>query len=130
MDNVTTEIDYSASSRRLGLVYGLLTGIAMVVFSLVLYFTHVSMDSWLNYMVLVIFVLGVVAFCIAYGRSQHQNVSFGMVFKAGFRMVAFTTLIMLAWAVLAIFVFPEMKEQSLEATRQLAIAQKMPHQLL
>jgi MFS family permease len=126
MDNGNLETGITQdNSKGLSMTYGLLTGVAMVVYSLVLHFTNVSMTSWMNYVVLAIFLVGVLLFCLAYGKSKDHNVTFGNVFKAGFRMVALTTLVMLAWAVIAILVFPEMKEKSLEATQQQLVKQKM-----
>lgn len=126
MDNGNLETGITQdNSKGLSMNYGLLTGLAMVVYSLVLYFTNVSMTSWLNYVVLAIFLVGVLLFCVAYGKRKDHEVTFGNVFKAGFRMVALTTLVMLAWAIIAILVFPEMKEKSLEATQQQLVKQKM-----
>lgn len=126
MDNTIFEDrQVPEGSKSLSISYGLLTGLAMVAYSLMLHFTNVSMTSWLNYVVLAIFLVGVLLFCLAYGKSKDHYVTFGNVFKAGFRMVALTTLVMLAWAIIAILVFPEMKEKSLEATQQQLVKQKM-----
>lgn len=112
-------------SKGLNLAYGLVTGLAMVIFGLALHFTNVSMGSWLNFIILAIYLAGVVLFCMAYGKSKDHFVTFGAVFKAGFRMVAFTTLIMLAWTIIAIFLFPEMKEKALEYSQQQLVERKM-----
>jgi phosphatidylglycerophosphate synthase len=108
------------------MTYGLLTGLAMVVYSLILYFANVPLTAWYSYLILVIFLIGVLLFCVAYSKSKAHEVTFGSVFKAGFRMVAFTTLIMLAWTIISIFAFPEMKEKVLEESYQMMVQKKIP----
>lgn len=125
MDNTVFEQTPAPETKGLGMIYGLLTGLVMIIYSLILHFSNVSMGSWLNFVVLAIFLAGVVAFCLAYGKSMNNQVTFGMVFKAAFRMVALTTLLMVAWALIAIFVFPEMKEKALEYSRQAMVEKKL-----
>jgi len=78
-------------SNKSGIVFGLATGIAMVVYNLVLRTTHVPDASWLNFMVLVIYLVGVLWFCYAFGRNDRNDTSFGGMFKGAFRMVAIVT---------------------------------------
>lgn len=124
MENISID-PAKDNSKGLSITYGLFTGLAMIVYSLILHFANLPMESWINFLVLAIFLAGVVLFCMAYGKSKDHQVTFGNVFKAGFRMVAFTTIIMLAWGLLAILVFPEMKEKALEFSQQQMVKQKM-----
>lgn len=129
MDQLSDETRTAAATalgKQLGIRFGLGTALAMIGYSLFLHFGHVPQDSWLNYLVLPLFFLGVWVFCRAYSKSQDYLVSFKDVFKAGFRMVAFTTVMMIAWGWVSAWVFPEMKELALEATRQQLTASGLP----
>jgi len=102
------------SAKSITLTYGLVTALAMIVLSLVLLFLDLGTKSWLNYLIYLIYAIGVFLACRAFTASRNGFVTFGNVFGAGFRMVAFTTLLMVVWSIISIYVFPEIKDKALQ----------------
>jgi len=98
-------------SNKLGITFGLITGLAMVIYNIVLRVTHVPDASWLNFMVLVIYLIGVLWFCFAFSKQEEQDTSFGGMFKAGFRMVAIVTILLVAAALINVWVDPGLKKE-------------------
>jgi|GEM_PF-466430 len=130
MDNQLFEEPSQPREVRKGpsLAYGLLTGLAMVVCSLVLYFANVPAGSWLNYIVLVFLLAGVIMFCFSYSKENDYFVTFGSVFKAAFRMVAAATLVVVAWALLSSWLFPDMKEKALQDMMEQIVKSNTPRE--
>lgn len=111
------ETNSDTNSKSITLTYGLITALALIVFSIISQLMNVEMQSWINYLVYVIYLVGVILACQAFSKSRDGNVTFGNVFGAGFKMVAFTTLIMVIWTVVSIYIFPEIKDRALEAAQ-------------
>jgi hypothetical protein len=113
------------NSKNITITYGLVTALAMIVIGLILYFSNVSMTSWTQYLVFAVFLAGGISACMAFGKSRQGEVTFGNVFGAGFRMVAFTTIVMVGWGIITYFVLPEMKEKALEAAQESMMKQNI-----
>lgn len=105
------------NSKSITLTYGLITTLAMIALSLIIHFMNISATSWPSYLLYVIYFIGIFMACKAFAKSRNGNVTYGNVFGAGFKMVAFTTLLMVLWSIISIYIFPEMKDQALEAAQ-------------
>lgn len=100
-------------SNKTGIVFGLATGIAMVIYNMALRMAHVPDASWLNFMVLVIYLAGVLWFCYVFGKNDSNDRSFGGMFKGSFRMVAIVTIVLVAAALINVWVDPNLKKEIL-----------------
>lgn len=111
-------------SNKSGITFGLATGLAMVIYNLALRLAKVPDTSWLNFMVLAIYMIGVLWFCYAFGKNQHNDTSFGGMFKGGFRMVAIVVIVLVMAALLTIAIDPNIKQEIMNNNLTALIAAK------
>ena len=95
---------------------GAIIGAALILYSMVLYFTNTQQSSaaWFSYLIMII---GLVFFINLYGKANNNHVSFGNLFAYGFKSTAFMTLIVIACTLLMFTILPEMKEKIFETAR-------------
>jgi hypothetical protein len=98
-------------SNKSGMIFGAVTGLSMVIYNLILRLTHVTDASWLNFIVLVIYLIGVLGFCYSFSKNAEQDTSFAGMFKGGFRMVAIVTIVLIAAALLNVLIDPGLKKE-------------------
>ena len=91
---------------------GLVIGLVLVVISLVMYFVNVDTNSSLKWLTLILFFIAIFWSVSSYGKQINYNSSFGNYFTHGFKTSAIVTLIMIAFVVVSLFIFPEMKATS------------------
>ncbi len=109
--------------KQTNVLYGAITGIAIVVFLAALYVTGNSFKPGLGMVAYVIFLAGILLNAINFSKANDANVTFGQVFGSGFRATALILLIVTAWTVLSFYIFPDMKDKFMEFIRQKAIDQ-------
>lgn len=112
------------------LSYGLVTGLALLVYSLALYFTDQSNNPVLKYGTAVIMLVGTILSCLNYSKIHQGAVSFGEVFTTGFKTAAIYALISVAFTVVFLIVFPDIKDKALEAARQQMEEQHKPQEVI
>ena len=98
------------------IMYGFITGLAMVVIGLILYVTGLSFRAdmeYLSYLPFIPLVVGIILNGIAYSKSQDGFVTFGNVFGNCFKAAMIVALVMTGWSIISMFVFPEMKEKAI-----------------
>ena len=100
------------------LMYGLITGIACVLLSIIFYVTGLSFKPWAQWVGYIPFLVGMILNAQAYSKANEGFVSFGEVFSSCFKGTAVVTLIVLAWSFIMIYIFPELKEKGMEIARQ------------
>lgn len=105
--------------------HGVITGLALLVLGTIIYLMNWQMATWTQYVTYAIFLGGIVINAINYSKANHAEVTFGQVFSSGFKTTAIITLISIAWSVISIMIFPEMKEVSMEMARESMIKQGM-----
>jgi uncharacterized membrane protein len=102
----------------------LVVGLIMIIVSLALYFMGTRAGSSMHLVVFAILILGVVVSVNLYGKEiQHQG-TFGNYFAHGFKVAAIVALIMIAYFLIFMFVFPEYKETALLQIRQQMVEDK------
>lgn len=97
---------------------GFVIGLVMIVISLGLYFTGLAFDTSVRWLTYIIFIIGVVIAIKQYGQQVNYNSTFGNYFAHGFKISALVTIIMIAYSVIFIAIFPEFKEQALDEARK------------
>jgi hypothetical protein len=96
------------------LTYGLVTGLAVIVLGLVLHLVNLSFNGWAQYVELLVFLVGILMNAFAFSKAHDADVTFGKVFTSCFKASAIVTLLMVAWTVISMMIFPEIKEKGIE----------------
>jgi len=100
-------------------IKGIIITLLLIVYGLVIYFTHQIQNQLLSYLQYVIFVGGIIWSCINYSKQLNSNVTFGNLFAHGFKTSAVVTVLLLIYTVIALnFLFPDIVDKSLEISRQ------------
>ena len=105
-------------TKQIHVPYGLITGIAMVIVGVTMYLTGLVFVKGMNLIAYLPLLIGVILNAFAYSKANDGYVTFGNIFWSCFRMSMIVTIILVAWGVISLFVFPEMKEKTIEYARQ------------
>src|SRR5258706_2441347 len=81
-------------NRITPLIKGLITGVAMIAFSLVVFYASVPVDSGIQYVGYAIFAGGIAWTLIDYSRSPDYSGKFGDIFGQGFRCFILVALLL------------------------------------
>lgn len=100
------------------LKYGGLTGLAMVIVSLLVYILDKDMDSSMGFLIYIPFIVGIIMNATAYSKANAHDITFGNAYGSCFKASCIIALVMVAYSVLSIFIFPEMKEKGMEIAYQ------------
>jgi len=111
-------------SNKLGIIYGFGTGIVLVIYNFLLQVLNVQSRSLLYYVVIAIFLAGVLAFCYAFSRREENDTTFGGIFKGGFRMVAIVILVLVVATVITVVADPSIKADALKSNEAAMTAAK------
>jgi hypothetical protein len=101
---------------------GLTVSLILIVFNLVLYFTKLYTQSWVQWCALALLLGGIIWAVVNNANEKDHRVTFGNLFAFGFKVAAVITCIMLLYTVLSGFLFPDVKEKIIEMSRQQALA--------
>lgn len=99
-------------------MYGLITGLAMVILSLALYVSGLGFKPWAQYLTYVVMLIGLIMNAQAYAKANDHYVTYGNVWGSCFKACSLITIVVLAGSLLMFFVFPEMKEKGMEIARE------------
>jgi len=99
-------------------MYGALTGLAMVIISVALYVADLAFQPWARWISYIPFLVGLIMNAMAYAKANDHYVTYGNVWGSCFKASAIITLILLAWAFISLFVFPDMREKGMEIARE------------
>ncbi len=94
------------------LIKGLITGVTMLVFALVMFLTKQTAESNLQYVNYVLYAGGILWTVFDYSRSETYTGKFGDIFAQGFRCFVIVTLIMVTFTGIFSKMHPEFAEES------------------
>ncbi len=97
--------------------YGLIIGLIIVVLSAVVYVAGMQQSSWVQWVLYAVFLGGLVLNANAFSKANGGMVSYGQLFSSGFKTTAIIVLLVVAWVIASVSIFPEMKENALELAR-------------
>jgi uncharacterized membrane protein YciS (DUF1049 family) len=100
------------------LKYGGFGGLGVVIVGLILYIGNMYTNQGLSLLIYLPFLIAILMNAVAYSKANDHYVTFGGVFSSGFKASALVTLIYLAWSFIALAIFPEMKEKSMEIAEE------------
>jgi hypothetical protein len=97
---------------------GLVLALVLIVVDLIGGFAHLRFESWFKWISTFIGMIGIIIFCIQFGKRQVDGVTFGTVFGYGFKISLIVSTIMVVYSLLSIYIiFPEVIDQILTKTR-------------
>jgi hypothetical protein len=113
------------------LVKGIITGIAMVIVSLITYYSNLAVGSKLHYIVYVLYAGGIIWTLISYSRSTSFAGKFGELFGQGFRCFIVVVLIMVAFTAIFSMLHPEFAEEAATYYKEQLVKEgnKMPAEI-
>jgi hypothetical protein len=106
------------------LIKGTITGIVMVIVTLVLYYSNIPIESNLHYAAYILYAAGIAWALISYSRSASYTGKFGDIFGQGFRCFIVITLIMVAFTAIFSMQHPEFAEKAANYYKEDLIKEK------
>ncbi|MEO5647808.1 MAG: DUF4199 domain-containing protein [Chitinophagaceae bacterium] len=107
----------------------LVIALIMIVLNIVFYLLGVRGDSPLQYVMYGVLLIGVIISINMFGKQIHYNATFGNYFAHGFKVSAIVTIIMIAYIVVFLFVFPEYKEKMIaEVEKKMRVKGKVSNE--
>jgi hypothetical protein len=100
------------------IIKGTVTGLLMVILTLVFFYSNQPEDSPLQYMIYPLYAGGVMWTLISYSQSAAFSGKFGDLFGQGFRCFIMVTLIMVVFAGVFSLLHPEFAENSAKYYRE------------
>lgn len=96
---------------------GLIIALIIVVLSTAFYFMGLSTKGPSQYVLYAILLLGVLWACNSFAKERNGHITFGNIFGYGFKTSAIVACIMVAYSLLFINIFPDVKTKALEEMR-------------
>lgn len=103
--------------KQTHMMYGLITGLAIIVVSTLLYVSGLGFKPWARWIGYVPFLIGLILNAQAYAKANDHFVDFGNVWSSCFKASAIVTLIVLAGSFISIWIFPDMVDKGMEMAR-------------
>lgn len=105
--------------KQTHLTWGIITSLVMIVLSLIMMITEIGLKyrvvGWLS---MAPVLVGLILNANAYSKANNGFVTYGNVFASCFKASLIVAVFMVAWSVVTIIAFPELKEKTIEMTRQ------------
>lgn len=98
--------------------YGFISGILVVICSLIIYLTGAAFKPGVQYIAYIPFLIGVIMNAMAFSKANDSFVTFGNVFGSCFKASMIVTIVIIAWSITSAMVFPEMKEKAIAMARE------------
>lgn len=90
---------------------GIITGLAMIAFSLIIYKVKGSFDNNLPYITYAMYVAGIVWTLLNFKKHHEGTAGFKQFFSEGFKCFVLVTFLMVAFTFIFILMHPELKDQ-------------------
>lgn len=98
---------------------GVVLALILIVIDVISSVAGFKFETWFRWLPTLLFCGYIIWACINYADQMNNEVTFGKVFGHGFRTSSVVASIMVIYVVLSLFIiFPEQKEQVVEATRK------------
>ena len=113
------------------IMYGLLIGIILVIFSLVLITTGLAFNTktqWVAYIQYIPILAGLIMNAMAYAKANENYVTYGNVFWSCFRACMVIAIVSVTWCIIEINFMPEVKTKALQMTTESLQKKNMPEE--
>ena len=99
-------------------MYGFITGLAMVLTTLIIHLAGATFVKGMGYMSDIPFLIGIILNGMAFSKANDGYVTFGSVFGSCFKASMIVAICVLSWSLISMVVFPHMKDDAIEFTRK------------
>jgi hypothetical protein len=108
------------SSTQQALFYGMITGVILIVYSLILYIANLYTNRALGYVALLLLVAGMVYGTLEYRKTYGNGfLTYGKAFSLCFMIALFTSILTAIYTYFfAEFIFPGLSQEILEKARE------------
>ncbi|MCW3089820.1 MAG: hypothetical protein JWP81_889 [Ferruginibacter sp.] len=89
---------------------GLITGVAMLLVSVIIYYTKGNFENKLQYITYSVYVAGIVWTLVEFSKSNHTS-KFGAYFSQGFKCFIVVTLLMVIFTAAFLLLQPQLKNE-------------------
>ncbi len=97
---------------------GLIISLLLMVIDLIGGFAHLRFETWFRWISTILMIILLIYFCIQYGKTQTDGVTFGKVFGYGFKIALVVSILMVIYTMISVYlIFPEFVDQVLLKTR-------------
>ncbi|MBC7554990.1 MAG: DUF4199 domain-containing protein [Taibaiella sp.] len=96
------------------LMYGIICGVVSIIISLVVYMANAMFTPGVNYISYAAMLAIIIINNIAYSKANDGFVTFGNVFKSGFKASAVAGAIVVVWSIASLYIMPDMKATIME----------------
>ncbi|MEO7120799.1 MAG: DUF4199 domain-containing protein [Ginsengibacter sp.] len=103
---------------------GLVIGLLLIVISMIIFLENVTPSNPVKWLVLLVFIVGIIWSVALYGKQINYNSTLGNYFAHGFKITALVTSLMIIFMVILIFAFPEFKQKAIQDQKSAMAAQK------
>ena len=90
---------------------GLLTGISMILVSVIIYYTRGNFDNKLQYITYAIYVAGIVWTLLSYSKQADNQNKFGTYFSQGFKCFIVVALLMVIFTAVFLLTQPQLQNE-------------------
>ena len=99
-------------------VKGFIIGLIMIAVSLTASFSGIEASGAFQWVIYCIFFAGIIVSIYQFGKQVNHNSTFGNYFAHGFKTSAMVTILMIAFLVIFMTVFPEFKEKAMDEAKK------------
>ncbi len=100
------------------IMYGFIVGIVMVIINMILYVLGLAFKPGMQYIAYIPFLIGIILNAMAFSKANDGYVTFGNIFGSCFKASMIITIVILAWSILSMYIFPEMKDKAMSVARE------------
>ena len=90
---------------------GLLTGVVMILVSVIIYYTRGNFENRLQYITYTIYVAGIIWALLDHSKQMNAKHSFGEYFSQGFKCFVVVTLLMVIFTAIFLLLQPQLKDE-------------------
>lgn len=99
-------------------IKGIIIGLIMIAISLTASFMGVEANGSFQWVIYSVYFIGIFFSIYQYGKQVNYNSTFGNYFAHGFKTSAMVTILMIAFLVIFMTMFPEFKEKAMEEAKK------------
>ena len=105
-------------NKNTHIMYGFITGIVMVIIGLIIYLAGWAFKPGMNYISYIPFLIGIILNGMAFSKANDGFITFGNAFLSCFKAAMIVTIVIVAWSIASMYLFPEMKDKAMEIARE------------
>ncbi len=94
--------------------YGFITALAMIIVGVILEVAKLNMNPAIQWIGMLPFLIGIILNAQAFSKANDADITFGQAFGSCFKATAIVAIVMVAWSVISLMIFPEIQTRAME----------------